>query len=191
MDEYSELEHKIRARLLVCPLGSNWANAYKLLRAKLGPNVDLPVPLILAASIAHDLIKSEQFIEQLNVAEANGLKRYFLSVLNKVPENRWVLGPPPPLPPTKAERRAAILERQVAERERIYASYSQAVQSGDTALAAVLPDAIKAGRLSDVANIVDQLNDLTGVTNMVGKLSSYAKMHSQNEVAEYLKSRGL
>lgn len=191
MEDHSELEHKIRERLLVCPLGSDWHKAYKLLKAKLGADIDLPVPLILAGSLAPDLFKSHQFIEQLDIADANGLKQYFLSVLSKVPEDRWVLGPPPPPPPTKAERQAAILEQQIAERDRVCASYSHATQSGDTALAADLPDAIKAGRLSDVANIVDQLSDLTGVTNMVGKLSSYAKMHNQHEVAEYLKSRGL
>lgn len=191
MEDHSELEAKIRARLLTFPAPCDWYEAYNLLHGRLDSDIEIPRPAILAAWSAPDLQKSDVLIEQLDVAEANGLKQYFLSVLSRIPEERWFLGPPPPLPPTKAERQAAKLEQQIAERNRIYDSYSQASESGNASLAAELPNAIKDGRLSDVANIVDHLSDLAGVTNMVGKLSSYATMHKQHELAEYLKSRGL
>ena len=85
----SDVIQKIRSGIYVYPEAIQWNSLYEMLTDNL-PEVDVPRPLILAASIAIDYDKNQRLKEQIDLAEQNGLLREAIEILESVPEERWV-----------------------------------------------------------------------------------------------------
>ncbi len=86
----SDVIQKIRSGLYVYPEAIQWNDLYKMLTDNL-PDVDVPRPLILAASIAIDYDKNQRLIEQIDLAEQYGLLNEAIDILESVPHERWVI----------------------------------------------------------------------------------------------------
>ena len=86
----SDLIEKIRSGIYVYPESPQWNDLWEMLLENL-PEVDVPRPLILAASIATDYDKNQRLNEQIDLAESNGLMDQAVKILETVPQERWVL----------------------------------------------------------------------------------------------------
>ncbi len=80
---------KIKDGIYAYPESIEWGNLYKMLYENLGRD-DIPLSLILGGSIASDFDKNKRLIEQIIIAEENGLVEEAIKILSRVPEDHWV-----------------------------------------------------------------------------------------------------
>ena len=80
---------KIKDGIYAYPESIEWGHLFKMLSENLGRD-DIPLPLILGGSIASDFEKNKRLIEQIIIAEENGLVEEAIKILFGVPEDHWV-----------------------------------------------------------------------------------------------------
>ena len=85
----SGLIQKIKDGIYAYPESREWGNLYVMLSENLERD-DIPLPLILGGSIASDFDKNKRLIEQINIAEENGLVEEAIMILSRVQEDHWV-----------------------------------------------------------------------------------------------------
>ena len=89
--ERERLYEKIKKGELVHPFkATDWNRFFQLIKSKLKNGVDIPNPLILGGAGASDYSKNQRLQEQLRIAEKHGLLELALTMLSRIPEDKWV-----------------------------------------------------------------------------------------------------
>ncbi|MDA8942315.1 hypothetical protein N9I04_00085 [Alphaproteobacteria bacterium] len=85
------LYEQIKKGELVHPLrATDWNRFFQLIKSKLPNGVDIPNPLILGGAGASNYSKNQRLQEHLRIAEEHGLLQLALTMLSKIPEDKWV-----------------------------------------------------------------------------------------------------
>ena len=90
-EKKEQLLKRITSGELVYPSqATDWNRFFKLIKSKLPNDADIPNPLILGGAGASDYKKNQRLKDHLRIAEEHGLLELALSLLSRIPENKWV-----------------------------------------------------------------------------------------------------
>lgn len=90
MSNHGELYRKIKTGEFVHPLkATDWSRFFQLIKSKLPNGVDIPNPLILGGAGTSNYSKNQRLQEHLRIAEEHGLLQLALTMLSKIPVDKW------------------------------------------------------------------------------------------------------